>query len=55
MVINPFAAQDAVEDQAMHVTRSRAIRYLQGIDRYDRFRIFYPVTDWGQPVYSMPS
>lgn len=35
----------------MHVTRSRAIRYLKGLDRYDRFRILYPVTEEGQPVY----
>lgn len=32
----------------MHVTRSRAIRYLRSIDR---FRIFYPVTGQGRPIY----
>ena len=51
VVVNPFAAQKAVEDQAMHVTRSRAIRYLQGIDRHDRFRILHPVTESGRPIY----
>ena len=51
VVINPLAAQGMVEDEAMHVTRSRAIRYLRGLDRYDRFRILYPVTEQGQPIY----
>lgn len=51
VVINPFAAQGHLEDQAMHVTRSRMIRQLRARDRYGRFRIFYPVTDSGQPIY----
>lgn len=51
VIINPHAAQGMIEDQAMHITRSRAIRYLRGIDRHDRFRILYPVTASGQPIY----
>ncbi|MTH76962.1 phospholipase D-like domain-containing protein [Paracoccus aestuariivivens] len=51
IVINPFAAQQLVEDQAMHVTRSRMIRGLQVIDRENRFRILYPVNDAGEPIY----
>lgn len=51
VIINPFAAQKALEDQAMHVTRSRAVRYLRTVDRHDRFRIFHPVTASGQPIY----
>ena len=51
VVINPYAAQGHLEDQAMHVTRSRMIRHLRARDRHGRFRILYPVTESGQPVY----
>lgn len=51
VVINPHAAQGHLEDQAMHVTRSRMIRQLRARDPHDRFRILYPVTDSGQPIY----
>lgn len=51
VVINPQAAQGALEDQAMHVTRSRMIRQLRAGDRHGRFRILYPVTGRGQPIY----
>ena len=51
VVINPHAAQGALEDQAMHVTRSRMIRQLQARDPHRRFRILYPVTESGQPIY----
>ena len=51
VVINPHAALGAIEDQAMHVTRSRMVRQLRAQDRYGRFRILYPVTDSDQPIY----
>lgn len=51
VVINPHAAQNHLEDQAMHVTRSRMIRHLRACDTHDRFRVLYPVTDSGQPIY----
>ncbi|WP_299360990.1 phospholipase D-like domain-containing protein [uncultured Paracoccus sp.] len=51
VVINPRAAQGAVEDRAMHVIRSRAIRYLSRHDPHDRFRILYPVNEAGEPIY----
>jgi phosphatidylserine/phosphatidylglycerophosphate/cardiolipin synthase-like enzyme len=35
----------------MHVTRSRMIRQLQARDPHRRFRILYPVTESGQPIY----
>lgn len=40
-----------IEDEAMHVTRSRMIRQLQGLDRHDRFRILYPVNAAGEDIY----
>lgn len=51
VVVNPFAAQDQAEDLAMHVTRSRMIRRLNEADTHGRFRILYPVTGTGEPIY----
>lgn len=51
VIINPRAAQGMIEDEAMHVTRSRMIRQLQALDRHDRFRILYPVNAAGEDIY----
>lgn len=51
VVVNPFAAQNHIEDQAMHVTRSRMVRQLRANDPHGRFRILFPVTEGGQPIY----
>lgn len=51
VVVNPHAAQNAVEDRAMHVPRSRLIRELAAADPHHRFRILVPVTENGQPIY----
>lgn len=51
VIVNPLAAHGMVEDQAMHVTRSRMIRTLTAADRFDRFRILYPVNEAGDPIY----
>lgn len=51
VVINPRAAQGAIEDMAMHVPRSRIIRQMVRHDRHRRFRILYPVNAAGEPIY----
>ncbi|CAM3060380.1 Phosphatidylserine/phosphatidylglycerophosphate/cardiolipin synthase [Paracoccus aminovorans] len=51
VVINPRAAQGMIEDEAMHVTRSRMIRQLRALDRHDRFRILHPVNAAGEDIY----
>lgn len=51
VVINPEGAQSEVEDKAMHVTRGRMMQRMKAADRYDRFRILYPVNDGGQAIY----
>ncbi|MCV2447607.1 phospholipase D-like domain-containing protein [Paracoccus sp. DMF] len=51
IIVNPRAAQGMVEDEAMHVTRSRMIRQLRALDRHDRFRILYPVNAAGEDIY----
>lgn len=51
VVINPEAAQMVIEDEAMHVTRSRFIRELVAADPYGRFRILYPAASDGSGIY----
>lgn len=51
VVINPDAALSQLEDDAMHVLRGRMIDSLRAADHQDRFRIFYPVTAKGEPIY----
>ncbi|MDB6180421.1 phospholipase D-like domain-containing protein [Paracoccus fistulariae] len=51
VIINPNAAQGMVEDEAMHVTRSRLIEDLEAHDPHGRFTILYPVNETGQDIY----
>ncbi|WP_138933483.1 phospholipase D-like domain-containing protein [Roseovarius arcticus] len=51
VVINPESALSQLEDDAMHVLRGRIIESLRAADHQDRFRIFYPVTSKGDPIY----
>ncbi len=51
VIINPRAAQKHVEDQAMHITRSRMVRDLRAHDYHGRFRMLYPVNAAGGDIY----
>ncbi|MDF3607127.1 phospholipase D-like domain-containing protein [Paracoccus sp. DMF-8] len=51
VVINPDAAQNVIEDQAMHITRSRMLRDLAAADPYGRFVMLFPVDDDGDSIY----
>ena len=51
VILNPQAAQAAIEDAAMHVLRGRMIERLRAADREGRFRIFHPVNAAEEPVY----
>ncbi|HRO14793.1 MAG TPA: phospholipase D-like domain-containing protein [Paracoccus sp. (in: a-proteobacteria)] len=51
VVVNPEAAQGALEDAAMHVTRSTMMLALQARDRFRRFRMVSPVNAAGEPIY----
>ncbi|WBU60167.1 phospholipase D-like domain-containing protein [Paracoccus albus] len=51
IVINPVAAQVMLEDEAMHVTRSRFIRHLAAHDPHGRFRILYPSDSANGGIY----
>ena len=51
VVLNPQAAQAALEDAAMHVLRGRMIERLEAADRGGRFRIYHPVNAAEEPIY----
>ncbi len=51
VVINPQKALSQLEDDAMHVLRGRMIDRLRAADHQNRFRIYYPVTTAGEPIY----
>ena len=51
VVVNPLSAEGWLEAEAMDSARSTALRRMQAADRYDRFRIYYPVNEAGEPIY----
>ena len=51
VIINPRHAESQLEDDAMHVLRERLVKRLRKADREKRFRIYYPVTEAGEPIY----
>ncbi|WP_083225680.1 phospholipase D-like domain-containing protein [Neptunicoccus sediminis] len=51
VVINPVEAESWLEDDAMHVLRHRMVERLMKADHQNRFRIYYPVTKAGEPIY----
>ena len=51
VVVNPLSAEGWLEEEAMGSARSTALRHIHAADRYDRFRIYYPVNEAGEPIY----
>ena len=51
VIINPLRARGWVEERAMGAARKRLLGHLRDADRYDRFRIYRPVTTKGLPIY----
>ncbi|WP_244631154.1 phospholipase D-like domain-containing protein [Aureimonas sp. ME7] len=51
VVINPDTADGWLEAKAMDSARIRMMRLLRDADRFDRFRILYPVNEAGSPIY----
>ncbi|WP_229678396.1 phospholipase D-like domain-containing protein [Neptunicoccus cionae] len=51
VVINPVEAESQLEDNAMHVLRQRMVERLEAADHQNRFRIYFPVTKAGEPIY----
>ncbi|MGN6549108.1 MAG: phospholipase D-like domain-containing protein [Pararhizobium sp.] len=51
VIINPKTAHGEVESEVMDSRRERFLKTIAEADRFGRFRIFYPVTRQGRPVY----
>jgi phosphatidylserine/phosphatidylglycerophosphate/cardiolipin synthase-like enzyme len=51
VIINPRDAESQLEDDAMHVLRERLVEELKRADHQNRFRIYFPVTEAGEPIY----
>ena len=51
VIVNPLKAEGWLEPIAMDTARSRLVEALRRRDRHDRFRLYYPVTDAGEPIY----
>ncbi|MHA6299138.1 phospholipase D-like domain-containing protein [Devosia sp. CAU 1758] len=52
VVINPEIAQGWLEPIAMDTARARLFAWLKRADRHDRFRLFHPFDEAGQPIYA---
>jgi phospholipase D1/2 len=51
VVVNPQTAEGWLEEEAMGSARNVALRRIRAADRHDRFRIYYPVNEAGEPIY----
>ncbi|SES22445.1 phospholipase D-like domain-containing protein [Rhizobium sp. NFR03] len=51
VVVNPEGANGWLEAKAMDSARIRLMKLVRDADRFDRFRILYPVNDAGTPIY----
>ena len=51
VLINPDKADGWLQPLAMDTARARLVEALKRRDRHGRFRIYYPVTSGGDPIY----
>nr|AGU11158.1 Phospholipase D Active site motif [uncultured organism] len=51
VVVNPQGANGWLEAKAMDSARIRLMKLVRDADRFDRFRILYPVNDAGTSIY----
>ncbi|MCE6961858.1 phospholipase D-like domain-containing protein [Cereibacter sphaeroides] len=51
VVVNPLTANGWLEESVMGASRARLLGMLAEADRFDRFRIYYPVTLKGEAIY----
>ncbi|PYE44003.1 phosphatidylserine/phosphatidylglycerophosphate/cardiolipin synthase-like enzyme [Rhizobium sp. PP-F2F-G20b] len=51
VVVNPEGANGWLEAKAMDSARIRLMKLVRDADRFDRFRILYPVNDANTPIY----
>lgn len=51
VIVMPLEAEGWIEQRAMDGARVRLCQAIGNVDVQDRFRIFYPVTKGGNPIY----
>jgi phosphatidylserine/phosphatidylglycerophosphate/cardiolipin synthase-like enzyme len=51
VVVNPRRADGWLEEVTMDSARAKLLAYVRGHDLNKRFRIYYPVTENGHPIY----
>ncbi|AXQ93708.1 phospholipase D-like domain-containing protein [Cereibacter azotoformans] len=51
VIVNPLTADGWLEETVMGASRAKLLGMIAEADRYDRFRIYHPVTVQGQPIY----
>jgi phospholipase D1/2 len=51
VIVNPQSAEGWLEEEVMGSARARLLAMLQRHDRFDRLRIYTPVTAGEQPIY----
>lgn len=51
VVVNPQSADGWLEEEVMGSSRARMLRLVQAADAHGRFRLYYPVTQGGTPIY----
>lgn len=51
VIVNPETADGWLEEEVMGSSRVRLLRLIRQADVHDRFRLYTPVTEGGQPIY----
>jgi phospholipase D1/2 len=51
VVLNPWTADGWLSEKAMGTARAKLLHLVRGADRYDRFRLYVPVTEQREHIY----
>ncbi|WP_274424775.1 phospholipase D-like domain-containing protein [Chelativorans sp. YIM 93263] len=51
IIVNPESADGFLESVTMDTARYRLLKLIHKADKHDRFRIYTPVTENGEPIY----
>ncbi|MCK0166721.1 phospholipase D-like domain-containing protein [Jannaschia sp. S6380] len=51
VLINPQSQDGWLEEKTMGSARSKLLHMVRQADAHDRFRLYYPVTEGGNPIY----
>ncbi len=51
IVVNPQATEGWLEEEAMGSARNLILKRIADTDRHDRFRLYHPVNEAGEPIY----